>query len=160
MEKARALWVIYLSLLFAALCQLVPLTMEWRVLRPTVIDLVLIYWILALPHRVGVATAFCVGVLLDGLEGSPLGLSSPGLMLSSLVVLFNYQRIRQFDGLQQMVVVFLLLALSLGIEQWLRTGVDIPTLPLGVLSGLLMSALLWLPVRNGLRRLRRYYEVY
>lgn len=136
------------------------MTMEWRVFRPALTDLVLIYWILALPHRVGVATAFCVGVLLDVVEGSPPGLSSPGLMLSSLVVLFNYQRIRQFDGLQQMATVFLLLVLSLGIEQWLRTGVDHPMLPFGALSGLLISALLWLPVRNGLRHLRRYYEVY
>ncbi|MFB3079102.1 MAG: rod shape-determining protein MreD [Lysobacterales bacterium] len=35
--------------------------------------LVLIYWVVALPQRVGVLVAFGLGILLDTLEGAVLG---------------------------------------------------------------------------------------
>ena len=132
-ERTQALWVIYLSLGVALLTMLLPLPMEWRILRPDFVALALFYWVLALPNRVGVATAFGVGMAQDLIEGAPLGISCFGLMLATLVLLFNYQRIRQFDGMQQSLVMLALMILSSGIEGWLRTGVDLPTLPLTVL---------------------------
>ena len=108
----------------------------------------------------GITTAFAVGISQDLIEGAPLGLSSPGLMLATLLLLFSYQRIRQFDPLQQSLVVLVLLLLSAGIEQWLRNGVNVPVMPLEALVGLLCSTLCWIPVRAILRQSRRYYEVY
>ena len=62
MTRAHAVWVIYASLVGALLLTLLPLPMDWRGLRPDLAALALFYWVLALPHRVGVATAFTVGV--------------------------------------------------------------------------------------------------
>ena len=115
---------------------------------------------LALPHRVGITTAFAVGICQDLIEGAPLGLSSPGLMLATLLLLLSYQRIRQHDLLQQSLVVLVLLLLSAGVEQWLRNGVNVPVMPLEALVGLLCSTMCWIPVRAILRQSRRYYEVY
>jgi rod shape-determining protein MreD len=109
---------------------------------------------------VGITTAFAVGISQDLIEGAPLGLSSPGLMLATLLLLFSYQRIRQYDLLQQSLVVLVLLLLSAGIEQWLRNGVNVTVMPLEALVGLLCSTICWIPVRAILRRSRRYYEVY
>jgi rod shape-determining protein MreD len=80
---------------------------------------------------VGVATAFALGMGLDLIEGAPLGLSSPGLMLATLILQFNYQRIRQFDPIQQSVVILVLMLLSTGIEQWLRNVTGVPALSAG-----------------------------
>ena len=160
MNKAHARWVIYLTLGFALVWMLVPFSIEWRSLRPDIVSLALFYWVLALPHRVGITTAFAVGIVQDLIEGAPLGLSSPGLMLATLLLLLSYQRIRQYDLLQQSLVVLVLLLLSAGIEQWLRNGVNVPVMPLEALAGLLCSTMCWIPVRAILRQSRRYYEVY
>jgi rod shape-determining protein MreD len=158
-ERTQALWVIYVSLGIALMTMLLPLPMEWRIVRPDFVALTLFYWVLALPHRVGVATAFGTGLAQDLIEGAPLGISCFGLMLATLVLLFSYQRIRQFDGLQQSLVMLALMVLSSGIEGWLRTGVDLPTLPLTALSGFAMSMLCWIPTRQVCRQLRRHYGV-
>ena len=134
--------------------------MDWRGLRPDVAALALFYWVLALPHRVGVATAFTMGIAQDLIEGAPLGLSSPGLMLATLLLLFNYQRIRQFDLLQQSLVILVLMMLSAGTEQWLRNGVNVPAVPWSGVAGVICSVLCWVPIRAVLRHSRRYYEVY
>ena len=62
-ERTQALWVIYVSLGIALMTMLLPLPMEWRIVRPDFVALTLFYWVLALPHRVGVATA--IGAWLD-----------------------------------------------------------------------------------------------
>lgn len=160
MTKAHATWVIHLSLLIALLIVLLPIPMDWRFLRPDIAALVLFYWALALPHRVGVATAFALGMGLDLIEGAPLGLSSPGLMLATLILQFNYQRIRQFDLIQQSVVILVLMLLSTGIEQLLRNVTGVPALSAGALFALLFSMACWIPLRAVLRYSRRYYEVY
>ena len=71
----------------------------------------------------------------------------------------NYQRIRQFDGVQQSLMILVLLMLTSGSEQWLRNGLEIPGLPWLGLIGLLSSTACWLIIRQMLRLLRRYYEV-
>ena len=160
MTRAHAVWVIYAWLVGALLFTLLPLPMDWRGLRPDLVALALFYWILALPHRVGVATAFVVGVAQDLIEGAPLGLSSPGLMLATLLLLYNYQRIRQFDLLQQSLAILGLMLLSSGVEQWLRNGIDVPVAPWAGVGGMICSMLFWVPIRTVLRYSRRYYEVY
>ena len=160
MNRAHASWVIYLSLVAALLFMFIPVPLEWRILRPEIAALTLFYWTLALPHRVGVATACTLGLLQDLIEGAPIGLSSPGLMLATLVLLFSYQRVRQYDVAQQSFVMLVLLLLSSGVEQWLRNGIDIPVIPLSGMLALLLSMLCWIPVRSILRHSRRHYEVY
>ena len=160
MTRAHAVWVIYVSLSAALLFTLLPLPIDWRGFRPDVAALALFYWVLALPHRVGVASAFTVGVTQDLIEGAPLGLSSPGLMLATLLLLYNYQRIRQFDLLQQSLAILIFLLISGGIEQWLRNGSDVPSVPWVGVAGIICSLLFWVPIRTALRHSRRYYEVY
>ena len=160
MTRAHAVWVIYASLTMTLLVTLLPLPIGWRGLRPDLVALALFYWVLALPHRVGVTTAFTVGVAQDLIDGAPLGVSSPGLMLATLLLLYNYQRIRQFDLLQQSLAILVFLMLSAGIEQWLRNGIDVPAVPWIGLESMIFSMLFWVPIRTLLRRSRRYYEVY
>jgi len=134
--RAHAVWVIYASLVGALLFTLLPLPMDWRGLRPDVAALALFYWVLALPHRVG------------------------GLMLATLLLLYNYQRIRQFDLLQQSLAILGLMLLSAGVEQWLRSGINVPAGPWAGVAGMICSMLFWVPIRTVLRHSRRYYEVY
>jgi cell shape-determining protein MreD len=72
----------------------------------------------------------------------------------------NYQRVRQYDLLLQCLVILALLCLSAAIEQWIRSGIELPLVPTGAILGLLLSVLCWVPTRTVLRYFRRYFEVY
>ena len=157
MIRARAPWVIYVTLFMGLIFVLIPLPIEWRVVRPDATALILFYWVIALPHRVGIFTAFYVGILQDVIKGSPLGLSSPGLMLATLFLLLNYQRVRHYDRVLQCSVILLMLSVSLALNS--GSEVDQFMVPGGTILGLLLSVLCWLPTKTALRRLRRYYEV-
>ena len=49
--------------------------------RPEWVPMVLIYWVMALPYRIGIGSAWIVGLVLDILEGSILGLNAMALVI-------------------------------------------------------------------------------
>ena len=72
MSKLRDL-VIYLCLVVALVLMILPLP-EWvQIYRPNFVTLVLIYWSMALPKRVGLWFAFFTGIILDTSQGTLLG---------------------------------------------------------------------------------------
>lgn len=159
MTETRGTWVIVLSLIVALVMYVAPIPTEWRWFRPELPMLVLFYWVLALPHRVGVISAASVGFALDIMDGTAVGALAVGMVLSVVFLLFSYQRIRQFDTFQQSVVIALVTALALVIERWLQTLVGIGSSELRFLYPIPLTAVCWPFVRTVLRSLRRYYEV-
>ena len=56
-KKAHAVWVIFLTFFLAYLLAIVPFP-EWAMdYRPEWVPLVLMYWVMALPYRVGIGSA-------------------------------------------------------------------------------------------------------
>ena len=53
MTKARARWVIYVTLCLGLVFVLIPLPIEWRVIRPDAIALILFYWANSLTSQGG-----------------------------------------------------------------------------------------------------------
>ena len=71
--RASGQWVIAASLLLALLLSVWPLPLWAQWGRPEWVAMVLIYWVLALPARVGIGVCWFTGLVLDILEGSPPG---------------------------------------------------------------------------------------
>lgn len=159
MIGAHASWVIVATLVLSFVLYVTPIPLDWRWYRPELPILVVFYWTLALPHRVGIISAAMVGVVLDLLDGAAVGALATGLSVSALLLLISYQRVRLFDGLQQTLLIGLLMALALMIERWLQNLVGTGGSGIRFLYSVPLSALLWLPIRNVLRGLRRYYGV-
>ena len=71
--RHRGGWVIAASFVVALMLTALKLP-EWALIwRPAWVALVLIYWCMAVPHRIGVAIAFLLGVFLDVMSGALLG---------------------------------------------------------------------------------------
>ena len=102
-------WVILLSLLFAMVLMLLPLPEGMKFLRPNWVLLVLIYWMMALPSRVGIGTAWVIGLLMDVLLGGILGITALVYALIAYLILAFHLQLRQYPLWQQGIWVFLLI---------------------------------------------------
>lgn len=116
--RHHAGWVIVLSFVTAFLLTILPLP-DWAgPFRPEWAALVLIYWCMALPQRVGVGVGWLAGLFLDVLKGALLGQYALSLALIAYVVLKLHRRIRVFPLWQQAFSILTLLALGQLLVAW------------------------------------------
>ncbi|MFT4518946.1 MAG: rod shape-determining protein MreD [Halioglobus sp.] len=158
-REGRGYGVILLTFLLAYVLAVLPLPpwLEWG--RPEWVVLMLIYWSIALPHRVGIATALVLGVGLDVLEGAVLGQNAFALVVVVLLSLTLYQRLRVYSLAQQAGVVFILAGVNQLITQWVQNLEGMGASSMLFLLPAITSALLWPFVLQVLRGVRRYYRV-
>ena len=157
--RPRNGWVIWFSLALALLLSVAPLPDFMEVGRPLWPALILTYWVLALPHRVGMTTAWLLGVGVDVLYGTLLGQNALILTLVTFLVLSLHQRLRMFPMWQQSLVLLVVFGLAQLVQLWLNalTGNRPPTLAF-VLPAL-VSALLWPWVSVALRGVQKRLNV-
>ena len=159
-NRAHATWVILLTLFIAYLLAIVPFP-DWAMnYRPEWVPMVLIYWAMALPYRVGIGWAWAVGLVLDILEGSILGINAISLVIIAYVTISLHQRMRMFSTLQQSGLVLALVGLNLMVCHWLLivTGQSVPA-NLMYLMAALTSAIIWPSLFQLLRQIRRGFRV-
>ena len=80
--------------------------------------MVMLYWALSKPEYVSSGWALFVGLLLDGVEGCPLGMHALALVVVVYAVQLLHERIRMFAIWQQSLVVGLLYLAYLLICDW------------------------------------------
>ena len=158
-EGSHGYWLIVTSFLVAYVLAVLPMPQWLMWARPEWVALILIYWAIALPHRVGILSALALGIMLDTLEGAVLGQNAFSLLVVALLCQTLYQRLRVFSVLQQAGTVFVLIGINQLVCQWVQNleGVGGPSLLF--LLPAVSSALLWPVVLHILRRLRRQYWV-
>ena len=154
-QGAHAYWVILASFFCALILAVVPVPLWLAWGRPEWVALVLIYWVIALPHRVGLVTALLLGLMLDVVEGAVFGQNGFALIVISLLSLLLYQRLRVFSLLQQCGVVFVLVGINQMVCQWVENLEGAGANSLLFLLPAFSSALLWPFVFHLLRSMRR-----
>ena len=160
-DKPHSIWVIFLSFFLAYLLAIVPFP-EWAMnYRPEWVPIVLIYWTMALPYRIGIGSACAAGLVLDVLEGSTLGVNALALVVVAYVALSLHQRMRMFSSVQQSGLVLVLVGLNLMLCNWLQIMTDQSVSSnLMFLMAALTSAVIWPSLFHLLRQIRRSFDVH
>ena len=158
-QRMQGSWVIAMSFAVAFLLTVWPIPAGLMWARPDWVCLVLIYWVIALPQRIGIVLSFLVGLLLDAVEGSMLGQHALSLSVVAYLALVLYQRLRQFNLWQQAAVVFVMVGVNQLVALWLQGLAGLTSGSAVFLVPVLISALLWPAVMTLLRHMRRSYRV-
>ncbi len=152
-------WIIIISFIIAIMLTVLPLP-GWAVnWRPEWVALVLIYWCMAVPDRVGIMVAWFMGLLLDVQQGTILGQNALGLVLIAFLTIKSYQRLRVFPLAQQAVLIcFYLLfyeLLMLLITGYIGTGSSDWTYWMPAVTSMLIWPWLFIVLRD----FRRKYHI-
>ena len=151
--------MILLSFIVALALTIVPLPDMLEVARPEWMIMVLVYWVMALPQRVGVGIAWILGLLLDVVRDALLGQYAIILALIAFIVIHLHQRLRVFPIWQQALAVALLVILQYILVFWIKglTG-ELPSFWKMLLPAF-STLIFWTPVYLILRQIRRRYQL-
>lgn len=153
-------FVIIVTLLIALILSIIPMPIGIDMYRPNWTLLVLMYWSLALPNRVNVLSAWFIGLVLDVLLGSILGINAFATAIVIYVCVNNFQKIRNFSLWQQSLIIALLTALYHLMIFWVQRFILDVDFSISYLKPVITSAAMWPVVFLLLRKIRRQLRVH
>ena len=159
-NRSSGTGIILLSLFVACVLEVLPLPQLVLLWRPEWLLLVLLYWILEVPQRIGVLWGFGAGLALDFLTSVTLGQWALAFSLGAWAMIAARKRMKVFSPFQQSAVVFLIagtvsLAAFSVQESVGRTFLP----PYTIVLSAFVSALLWVPVCALLREVQARFLV-
>ena len=150
-------FAILLSLIFSVI--LTISTFPLGSFSPDWTQLFLIYWILAAPLSIGLLSSWRVGLVLDVVLGSTLGINALMYTLISYLV-FKIQHIaRYITVFQQSIVIIVILLIKFTLVLWIDSILNINNYNISLYWSCLTSALCWPLVFYSLRVIRRKYNI-
>jgi rod shape-determining protein MreD len=148
-------FVIFLSLLTGLILMIMPLPETVQIYRPHWVALMLIYWSMAIPERIGLWFAFFSGIMVDVSQGTLLGQHALALIIIVYINLSFYQRIRVMSLAQQAMYVFGLLVMGQVVIVWVEGIMGRPTPILAFFAAPFVGMLIWPWIFVILRDIRR-----
>jgi rod shape-determining protein MreD len=152
-------FVIFLSLLTGLILMIMPLPETVQIYRPHWVALMLIYWSMAIPERVGLWFAFFSGIMVDVSQGTLLGQHALALIIIVYINLNFYQRIRVMSLAQQAMYVFGLLVMGQVVIVWVEGIMGRPTPILAFFAAPFVGMLIWPWIFVILRDIRRKAKI-
>ena len=139
------------SLIAALLLNLLPWSGAWLWVRPDFVALVVLYWCVEQPRKVGFFSAWVLGLFMDVADGTLFGQHALAYSILAYAGIVLHRRVRMFSGTPQVLHVVLLLLMNDFIVLAIRlvAGADFPGLQ--YFFGSFVAAALWLPLGALLR---------
>ncbi len=127
--RREKLSTLMLVVFIAMLLTLLPMPSMLEPLRPYWVGLVLVYWALEIREMVSLGMAFVIGILLDILSGSLMGMHGLSLVVMIYLVQRFRPRLRFFPPWQQALAILALMVNDRIIRLWISSllGEPIPT---------------------------------
>jgi rod shape-determining protein MreD len=137
---------IALTLIAALMLNLLPWSGAWLWLRPDFVALVVLYWCIEQPRKVGFVSAWMMGLFMDVADGTLFGQHALAYSILAYAGIVLHRRVRMFSGTPQVVHVLVLLLLNdlIVLAVRLAAGADFPGLQYFI--GTFVAAALWLPL--------------
>lgn len=149
-------WVIILlSFIIALMVAILPLPESIALYKPDLVALVLVYWCVLAPKKVGVGLGWVAGLIVDVMQFGLLGQNALSKTVLAFLVIRFGERIRYFSLLQQSIVVFVLLSIDTAILVLIRNVVSGTKLEIWAWMPTVTSMVLWPIIFVFLRRTRR-----
>lgn len=142
------------SLLVALLLNWLPWHGWWLALRPDFAALVLLYWCMHKPYRVGIGIAWLIGILADVADASLFGQHALAYSVLAFGGIVLHRRVQMFDLRQQTLQVFPLFLLSQAVYAAVHWQISGHMVWEFFISSI-FSAALWIPLTVLLQSLRR-----
>lgn len=156
-RKPQGNWFIALSFLIALFLMIVPLP-DWAAAwRPLWVVMVLIYWCMATPERIGLVVAWLLGLSLDVLHGMVFGVNALGLTLLAFAVHSTRHRMRTVPVVHQAALIFFYLLFYGLLTRWMQELSGARPSRWDSVSMASSSMILWPWLFIVLRDLRRKY---
>lgn len=158
-NRSKGTLIIIFSLIAALFLTILPLPEILEPFRPAWVPMVLVYWVMALPVRLGVGLGWLVGLLLDVATGTLLGQNAMALSLLAFLTLQLHQRLRVYPLGQQAMAILMLIALYQMLVVWVRGIIGLPPETWLYWMQSFTSMLAWPLLFIVLRGVRRQYRV-
>lgn len=150
---------IILALLVGLVLSVMPMSTGLQPWRPEWALLILLYWVMALPHRVNIGTCFVIGLAMDILLGSNLGIHAAAFSFVGYVFANHYKRIRHFSLSQQALFVLLMVMVERSIVYLVEYYVNNASMQSTYFLPAISSAIMWPWLFLLLRKVRRRFGV-
>ena len=154
--------LIYLCLFIGLIIDSYNFSNNFQFVKPSFVLLILIYWNIALPDKVGITTALLFGVLIDLLHSSLLGLHGLLFVLITYLCQRFFYQFRVIPIWQQSFFIFVLalivkqiLAFDFLDSEVNRTNLSDNYYFINTFYYAILSAFLWTPVYHLCRLYRR-----
>jgi rod shape-determining protein MreD len=137
---------IALTLIAALMLNLLPWSGAWLWFKPYFVALVVLYWCIEQPRKVGFVSAWMMGLFMDVADGTLLGQHALAYSILAYAGIVLHRRVRMFSGTPQVVHILFLLMLNDLIVLAVRmvAGADFPGPHYFI--GSVVAAALWLPL--------------
>ena len=151
--------IILFSFIAGFILSMIPLPQLLQSVRPEFVAIVLIYWCMALPNRIGVGIGWVTGLFYDVSTDALLGQHAMTYALIAFLAIKLHQQIRVFPIWQQALTIFVLMMFQGTITLWI-TGMldDAPSLWTVMLPAI-STAIFWPLGYLIMRQVRRFYQI-
>lgn len=139
--------------------EVMPWPVDYYMFKPAWVFLLLLYWLTALPHRINIGSAFILGLIMDLMAGSPLGIRALMLSIITYFISFRYQLFRNLALWQQAVIVVGLSVTKDLLIYWAQFLVGNIGFHTEIFWGALIDGLLWPWLFLLMRKLRCQFAV-
>lgn len=127
----------------ALVLSILPMPQWAEVFRPQWLAMLVLFWSMTEPDRVGVFWGFSSGLLLDVVSGTLLGQHALVMSLLAFLGVELHQRIRPFPPLQQAFSIWVLLLLERLLSLWILGATGQPTPNLWYWTPTFVGMALW-----------------